>query len=150
MSHNFLLSRPTNQIHHRNELNMHIRSIFSFSFLILPISNQTIFANNLTYHIFSESADSMSLSTRLRAIRRVFADANVTPYTSGLNNQEIAAFQNDENLNLAVKRASEVFPKLMKEYPKLYVQSEKTLSPILQKDLLQFYDSVVRRLKKRV
>lgn len=91
----------------------------------------------------------MSLSTQLRAIRRVFADANVTPYTSGLNNQEIAAFQNDENLNLAVKRASEVFPKLMKEHPKLYVQSEKTLSPILQKNLLQFYDSVVRPFLKK-
>lgn len=86
----------------------------------------------------------MSLHSKLRAIRKVIGDANIIPYTHGLSGREIASFQNDANLNIAVDRAAEVSAQLMKQYPKLYVQSETALAPVLQKDFLQFYDPVVR------
>lgn len=86
---------------------------------------------------------SMSLHQKLRAMRKIFSEANVFPYTHGLSNNEIAVFQEDPNLNMAVTRAADVQSKLLAKYPKLFVQNEKTLSPILQKDFLQFYDPVV-------
>jgi len=86
----------------------------------------------------------MSIFTKLRAIRKVFHDASITPYSPGLTLKEINRFEKNKDLNLAVDRASEIFPKLLKKYPNLLKQSEMELIPRLQKDFLQFYDRVVR------